>query len=226
VVQPLYGNTYTNQYLVDLVQIIASVSADIDQVRANRNLPPLRGAPTGYPAGSIMVGEEWLRHEQSPPRIVLVPTTISLSPARMLGIQAAANSQRVSDLPLRSFYYQRIRFDAHLWGNPDPNGANPLYDFNSTLELYRELVGAFYRQLGGAPSIEHGEARWAQPTQDRRLGRMLIVPIAFFGDLTDEPYTLLPYSTATSGGVQAAITVVENFPDGSSTAAGPIVAPP
>jgi hypothetical protein len=118
-------------------------------------------------------------------------------------------------------------FDAHIWGDVDPSGANPLYDFNTTLELYRELVGAFWRQLGGAPSLEHGESRWVQPTDDRRLGRMLVAPIAFFADLTDEPYVLLPYSTATSPGVQAHVTVEETSPDGSSTiSVGPIIAPP
>lgn len=174
-----------------------------------------------------MVGQEWVRHEHSPPRIVLVPTGIRLSPARMLGLQQpGGKGQQVSDLPLRSFYFQRIMFDAHIWGDVDPSAANPLYDFNTTIELYRELVGAFWRQLGGAPSIEHGESRWSQPTDDRRLGRLLVAPIAFFADLTDEPYVLLPYSTTTSPGVQAHIDVIENFPDGSSTDSGTIIVPP
>jgi hypothetical protein len=141
----------------------------------------------------------------------------------MLGLQP---SQQVSALPLRSFYYQRIMFDAHLWGDVDTTSSNTLYDYNTTLELYRELVGAFWRQLGGAPSIEHGEARWSQPTNERRYGRLLIAPIAFYAELTDEPYILLPYSTATSPGVQVHVTLQDTWPDGSSTVVGPIVGPP
>jgi hypothetical protein len=39
---------------------------------------------------------------------------------------------------------------------------------------------------------------------------------------------MLPYATSDApvNGVQANITVVETFPDGSSTEAGPIIAPP
>jgi hypothetical protein len=221
VVQPLPSyQELAASYLVDLVQIIGQVSADIDNIRANRKLPPLRGAPAGYAAGSILVGKEWVHREQSPPRIVLVPTDIRLEPARMLGLQP---SQQVSALPLRSFYFQRIMFDAHIWGDPDPAGANPLYDFNTAFELYRELVGAFYRNLGGAPSIIAGGARWEQPTDDRRLGRLLIAEIGFYNDLTDEPYVLLPYSTATSPGVQVVETLVDET---SGEQVGPIVAPP
>jgi hypothetical protein len=52
---------------------------------------------------------------------------------------------------------------------------------------------------------------------------MLVVPIAFACDITDEPYILLPYSTATSAGVQVVETLVD---ENSGETVGPIKAPP
>lgn len=124
------------------------------------------------------------------------------------------------------FYRGLIGFDAHLWGDPDPASTNPLYDFNTTIELFREFVGACYRVLGGAPQLEHGESRWVQDTNDRRFGRLLVHSLAFACDISDEPYLLLPYSTTGGSGVQAFVTVETVFTDGTSTAVGPIVAPP
>jgi hypothetical protein len=113
-----------------------------------------------------------------------------------------------------------------LWGDPDLTSVNNLQDFDTTIELYRELLGSFVRVLGNVPNVSIGEARWDQPTHDRRFGRLLIVPVGFYAAITDEPWISLPYATSTTAGVQVNATVVEDFPDGSSTSSGVIVAPP
>jgi hypothetical protein len=100
-VQPIFsGPPLFAGPMLDLVAQVAAVASDIDRVRVSRDLPPLRGAPVGYPAGSIMVGAEWINREQSPPRIILVPTGIRPLPARALGLQPKGV---VSTLPTRPF---------------------------------------------------------------------------------------------------------------------------
>ena len=70
-------------------------------------------------------------------------------------------------------------------------------------------------------------ARWVQPTNDRRNGRLLIVPVAFACDITDEPYYIVPVANPGVPGVsvQVNLAVTATAPDGSSTLAGPIVLP-
>jgi hypothetical protein len=114
-----------------------------------------------------------------------------------------------------------------LWGDPDPTGVNPLLDFNSTIELYRELLGAMYRNLAGAPNVQIGEFVWDQPSNENRLGRLLKGHVAFAVDITDEPYTIVPFANPGVPGtsVEAVVTVAAVFPDGSSTVTGSIVLP-
>jgi len=114
-----------------------------------------------------------------------------------------------------------------LWGDPDPCGQNPLHDFNSTVELYRELLGAMYRNVGGAPNVRAEQSVWQQPTNDRRLGRLLVLPLAWGADLADEPYTIVPFANPGVPGesVQVDLTVVAVAQDGSSTETAPIIFP-
>lgn len=115
-----------------------------------------------------------------------------------------------------------------MWGDPDSQGANPLLDINSTVELYREVLGSLYRTQGGAPNVRIGNCRWVQPTDDNRLGRLLVLDVGIGVDVTDEPYFMVPVAAApaTPGvSVDIALSVEMDFPDGSSTVAGPIDLP-
>jgi hypothetical protein len=210
--------------MLDVVAQISAVALDIQSVRHSRGLRPLV-CPPGYQTAPILMGQEWLRREHAPPRIVLVPSTIPTSPARPMGMQPITD--HISKRPLKPFWRALIGFEAHLWGDSDVTAINSLADFNTTIELFRELLGALVRQTGGIPNVLIGEARWDQPTDDRRAGRLLIVPIGFYADITDEPYVVVPWATQSTSGLQASITVTETVPDGSSsTSSGFIIAPP
>lgn len=124
------------------------------------------------------------------------------------------------------FWRGHLHFDVHLWGDPDPTGQNPLWDFSTTTELYREFVIAWAQNLGNIPNVNIGEGVWRQPTDDKRLGRLLVVPVAWAADISQEPWIVLPYATSTTDGVQVDTTVEMSFPDGSTSVAGVIVAPP
>lgn len=95
------------------------------------------------------------------------------------------------------------------------------------MELYRELLGSFYRNLGGAPNIRIDRAQWSQPTNDVRRGRLLLLPIAWCCDIADEPYIIVPFANPGVPGssVQVDLTVQMQFPDGGTTLAGIIDLP-
>jgi hypothetical protein len=223
-VEPLdFPPNLTAGPMLDLVEQIQVIGTDVAQVRNQRGLPPLT-CPAGYPTAPILIGQEWLRREHSPPRIVLVPTYMRNAPGSAMGVQPMVGL--ASQKPTKVFWRAIIGFDAHLWGDPDPQAINPLFDFNTTIELYRELLGAFVRQMGGIPNMAIGEGHWDQPTDDKRLGRLLVVPVGFYADITDEPYILAPWATKAASGVQVHATVAVQFPDGTSTSSGVIIAPP
>ena len=221
-VQPItYPDYVTTGPMLTVVDTMSQLASDIASVRKARKLKPLV-CPPGFPTAPIMIGQEWVRREQTPPRIVLVPTGIRNSPGAAIGIQPMAGD--ISQRPLKVFWRGIIMFDAHLWGDPDPSSQNSLFDFDTTIELYRELLGSMVRVQGGIPNVSIEQARWDQPTEDRRLGRLLIVPIGFYADISDEPYVVVPWATQSTSGLQADITVSEL--NGSSTNSVVIVAPP
>jgi hypothetical protein len=128
---------------------------------------------------------------------------------------------------------QWLHFDAHCWGDPSPTPTQPpsqfdqLYDFASTVELVRELYGALARNAGNVPNIRPGDARWEQPTDDMRLGRLLVAPFAIGSSLADESFQFIPFATPGVPGtsVQVNVDVETVFPDGSSTDAGTFTPP-
>jgi hypothetical protein len=85
---------------------------------------------------------------------------------------------------------------------------------------------ALAHNLGGPAAIRLYSARWDQPTDMVRRGRLLVVEVGFETPVTQEPYIVLPFSTATTSGVQIHATLEVVFPDGSSSVAGIIIAPP
>jgi hypothetical protein len=99
--QPIVYPTYfTTGPMIDLVAIIGTLASNIATVRVNRGLPALV-CPPGYPTAPIMIGKEWLDREHSPPRIVLVPTTIRTEAAIRMGQQPMTGA--VSQAQLRPF---------------------------------------------------------------------------------------------------------------------------
>jgi hypothetical protein len=62
----------------DFVQIFTTIFADVQTVRAARDLPPLVSAH---------LGQEQMQTEESPPRIVVVPTHNEYAPVKRIGVQ-------------------------------------------------------------------------------------------------------------------------------------------
>jgi hypothetical protein len=62
----------------DFVALFNTIFADVAAVRSNRSLPPLVSAH---------LGKEQVSAEESPPRIVVIPTDIKFLPMRRMGAQ-------------------------------------------------------------------------------------------------------------------------------------------
>ncbi len=206
----------------DFAAIWSSIFGEIATVRTNRSLP----------AATLHLGQEWLVAEESPPRIVVVPTTFRYGPSRQLGGAGNIFATQASSDP-KAIWRRIMSFDAFIWGNESPSPSVPpvenpdlWYSFSSTTELERELLIALRNNLGGAAAIAIEGARWEQPTDLLRFGRLLVLQFAFDTPVTQEPAVILPFATQTTSGVQVSATIEEVWPDGTSTIAGVIVAPP
>ena len=79
-----YPEYVANGPMLRLQDAVQKVACAIASVRKERGLTSLR-CPQTMPTAPIMLGQEWLAREQSPPRIVMVPTKIALSPAIKVG---------------------------------------------------------------------------------------------------------------------------------------------
>src|SRR5258708_3430310 len=118
-------------FVTDLVALFTPVAAQIASQRDTLGLPALR-APSPTAAGQVgglLIGQEWLRREHSAPRIVVVPTGCKYSPAQRVGVQTQRT--KIEGVNPRARENRLLTFDVHLWGDPDPTGANALQDFNA-----------------------------------------------------------------------------------------------
>jgi hypothetical protein len=85
--QPLPTPSYfSTGSMIQLRNTWAPVASYIATVRANRQLLPLV-CPPNFPTFPILIGQEHVRREQAPPRLVLVPTHFTIEAAIKMGQQ-------------------------------------------------------------------------------------------------------------------------------------------
>lgn len=210
-------------FVTDYGAFWKAVETDVRGLRQGLSLPALNG-PDGAGTGTIPVGQEFKPYQLDAPSVTVVPTGIEFFPAKRAGERDGTLAGVFTNG--RALYLMQVQHEIWMWGDPDPGKQQPGYDFNSCVELLREVVGAMQRAAGGIPSIQLSAARFDQPTDVNRRGRMLVLPVSFWAPIVDEPYILEPFATSTTPGVHIAATLEEVFNDGSSTIAGIINAPP
>lgn len=193
--------------------LFAETSARIAAIRLDASLPPL------VPSGAILIGQEWLAFEHDAPRIVAVPTRTEYAGAIPTNPPAVGQ-----DAPPNAYVYTRyMDWDVHIWGEPDPTGADPTYDFDSTLELEREFLISMQAAMTIPISVPRS-GEWRQPQDVQRRGRLLVLQLRIWTPVVAQPSTILPYSTTPNdGGVVRDIDVQINPPTGQSV--GPIIIP-
>jgi hypothetical protein len=198
----------------DFVAIFSAVFGEMAAVRTSRGLATL----------TTHVGQEQVRAEEDAPRLVVVPTGARYETARNVGNQGGV----YPDTNPKTFWRRILTFDALCWGDQPPASTESdlWVSYNTSVEIERELLIALAHNLGGPAAIRLYGARWEQPTDMNRRGRVLVVEFGFETPVTQEPYIVLPYSTVGGSGVQIHATIEAVFPDGQSSVAGIIIAPP
>ena len=214
------SNLATGLGPTDLVAAFSAIFGDVIATRQARGLPPCK---------ALHLGKEQRKTEEAPPRIVIVPTRNSYEYARIMGRQPPDGT--VTAQNPRVFATRLMHFDARIWGDEMPDmPQNPTekqlwYSFNSTIELEREFIGALMRQFGNVTNPRTGlnvrlfDSTWEQPTDMRRLGRLLVLPFALGTAVTDEPWTTTVPATI-------AVDTRMTFPDGTSADQGTFILPP
>ena len=198
---------------VDFDEIWGAVTSDIATVRQRRALKELQ------PRGAILVGHEHLPQEHAPPRIVIVPTGARFAPARRPG-KGGSTLSLVNANP-NVFWLQWLTFDAWCWGDDDPAKTRSLYGFSTAIDLSRQLLGAMARNMGSTANLQVDGARFEQPRDVNRLGRLYVMSFALGTSINDEPWIEVPGATATQPGAVASVAITATSPDGTQTQNSP-----
>lgn len=192
----------TTQWVTDLNAIFTDTNTRVKAIRVANALPALN------PSGDILIGQEWLAQEGDAPRIVIVPKGTKYEAARPMQ-NAGATGYLPGQIPERKVMFLRwLVFDAHFWGEPDPQFLDQppttklgdlLYDFNTTIELERQFCSSLAASIT-IPMAFPASGEFNQETNVNRRGRELTVTFQIGTPLTFEPYTILDYSTAAGDG--------------------------
>jgi hypothetical protein len=193
---------------VDMLgEMLTAWSNQVAASRARQGLPPLTGE-----GGRIEIGEEAIAVELDAPRLIIVPT----------GLSNFKNEQRMplspthtmSDNQPKVLWSAHLGFTAYCWGDEWPGGTpTPIWwDFNTSLELFRELAGALYRTCTG-PSVDLGAPRFEQPTHLARRGRWLVADFAIKIPILDEPYVMLQYGAHPKVEIDLTVETQNHEPD-------------
>lgn len=199
-------------FVTDVSALFAAAQAQVVAMRSSGGWPPLV-------TGGFQFGEESIYQEQAPPRIVIVPKGDEIraykpgdpAPARF-GINPFPRYLRVMD------------FEAHLWGDPQPSPSNPptisdlTWDFSACFELERELLVALAANLGGVVNLRAHGSEFRQPTNDLRLGRLLVLRFTVDTPIVEDALVVLPFSSTGVPGTTVAIDVDVSIVDPNSGA--------
>lgn len=171
-------------------EAISQWSANVSASRARQGLPPLNGNDGND--GQIAVGQEAIFVELDAPRIIIVPT--GLSDFKNEQRMPLAPTLTMADNQPKVLWSAKLEFTAYIWGDEWPGDTpKPIWwDFNTSLELFRELAMALYRTASG-PSVTLGSPKFEQPSDQERRGRWLVADFSIKVPITDEPYVMLQY---------------------------------
>lgn len=131
-------------------------------------VPPQPGDPGYVLPIPFFVGEMYINQNDSPPRLVFVPTFDRFDAPLRVGEKRRALKTRVAGL------------ECAVWGPiTPPVPADPLLDFAGTEELVRELVVALAQELrarfGEGEQLELTSSEWMTPGQITSLGMVCVI---------------------------------------------------
>jgi len=216
-------------WVTDLNQTFQNVYLTIASTRQDLNLPPLQPIASGSTA-NFLFGHEFVVTEHTAPRIIIVPIRGEFDFSATMPLGPITDDEKQQ--PRKPIYREWAVFQAWIWGDPGvpvdltiPNGS---YDFNSTYELRREFISAFYDTVTGG-SFRPDSAEWVQDSDMNRYGRVYVLNFRVAVPVTQEAFLYLNYSTTSGdGGVEGHTAVTMHSPDGENPQVTGIViiAPP
>lgn len=174
-----------------------------------------RLAAAGYPAlvaGKILLGEQHIAENDSPPKIVFVPyssrfSSKDVTSAAPLLTSTPYTAEKRVEISNRSVLTEEFTFEVHCWATTTDRSnpvAVPDADYNFARALYHALIASCDDLARGAYAVEPG--RWT-PQGVITLGREFVFGLTFMTPVLTE---LLPF--VPPGTVGQAIIV----PDGST----------
>ena len=212
-------------YLNDISVLFANVQTHVALQRSLQGLTPLV-------TGGFLFGQEQLRREHSPPRIVIVPTSSTYEKTRRMS-QGGVPNGTWSDLNPKVFLARVQTFEAHLWGADTLTPSSPMTTadlvsgFNDCTELERSLLDGLRIYCGNVFNLHINRSEFRQSTDDNRLGRLLVLEFAIETQVSTLPATVLSYSATPVPGqsLQVALAVTATTESGASTVVGSILIP-
>lgn len=211
-------------YLNDLSVLFANVQQHVILQRTLQGLNPLK-------TGGFLFGEEQLRREHAPPRVVIVPTGATYAKTRRMAQGPVTG--RFSDLDPKVFLARLQGFEAHFWGQDTLTPSTPftvadlVSGFNDCVELERSFLDGLRIYCGNVYNFHVERAEFRQPTDDNRNGRLYVLTFSIETQVSTLPAVVLPYSSTPIPGssVQIALSATGVSPEGGSTDVGTILIP-
>lgn len=164
------------------------------------------GGGTVTPAltdGQILLGLENVREQSAPPRIVMVPRTVSGWGVTSAGIpNGNRTAERLAERSQRRTRTKSLGFDVHIWAQRQPPDA--AYDFDICNTAQDRIVDSAYLLFG--QQEDPGPGVWddqkARDTQFIKAGHLLTFSWNLVVPVTDNALSYVPPGTTLESVIQ------------------------
>lgn len=173
------------------VPLIKAISDDVVAKLAAQGKPLLTG-------GKILIGQQHVRAQSAPPRVVFVPTGSGWgpkSPASPSRVGTTPTNEQKAQWAARQLLTEIVHFRVHVWGAAAPR--DPDNDLDATQLLYQQVIRSVHLLTAGAYALQPGT--WTQSqtggTALISAGWEFVFGLDFATPLLDTPRTYVPPDT-------------------------------
>lgn len=154
----------------------------------------------GYPAltdGAILLGQQHLMEQSSPPRIIFIPKSSTFGPpspasASNVSTNTPYSTEGRRQIAQRSIQTDSVTFEVRCWGQSVP--ADPNNDFDVTQALYQQVIMSTH--LIAAGNYKVGNGTWNDTSQLYRSGREFVFSLTLATPVLGTLLTRAPNNVA------------------------------